>query len=369
MHLEKLSLVNFKNYESADLSFSSKLNCFVGPNGQGKTNILDAVYYLAFCKSFLNPIDRQNIRFGTDFLVIQGDFIKDDTKQNVYCGIKKQQKKVFKRNKKEYEKLSDHIGTFPLVVVAPTDVDLIKEGSDIRRKFMDGIRAQYDAHYLESIIAYNRALQQRNALLKYFAKERIFKVDQIEVWNDQLVPLGETIHAKRMELINELEPIFQDYYSKISGSQEKVGIQYVSHLEGNDFQLQLESSAKEDVRRQFTTKGVHKDDIVFTIHDQPMKKFGSQGQQKSFLIALKLAQLDFLKAHTSIDPLLLLDDIFDKLDQQRVLHLLNLVHSKAFGQIFLTDTDMDRVLRLLNEVKLNHKVFEVNNGGVEEVKQ
>lgn len=367
MHLDNLSLVNFKNYESADLQLSAKLNCFVGPNGQGKTNVLDAVYYLAFCKSFLNPIDRQNIRFDTDFLVVQGDFYKDDQKFNVYCGIKKNQKKVFKKNKKEYDKLSDHIGSFPLVIIAPTDVDLIKEGSDLRRKFLDGIRAQYDHGYLENLIAYNRVLQQRNALLKYFAKERTYSSDQLEVWSDQLIPLGEKIHKDRIELVQELEPVFKKYYKQISGEQEEVGLLYVSHLADTDFKIGLDQSVQEDIRRQFTTVGIHKDDVVFTIHNQPMKKFGSQGQQKSFLIALKLAQLDFLKAHTGVDPILLLDDIFDKLDQHRVKHLLRLVHSKEFGQIFLTDTDNERVLRLMNELEVEHKVFEVNKGTIEEI--
>ena len=367
MHLKNLSLVNFKNYDNTNIQFNRKLNCFVGYNGQGKTNLLDAVYYLTFCKSFLNPVDRQNIQFHKDFFLIQGDFYKNERDFKVYCGVKKNQKKVFKKNKKEYEKLSDHIGEFPLVTISPSDTNLISEGSDVRRKFLDGIRAQYDKDYLYTLMQYNRVLLQRNALLKYFNKERNFNQDQINVWDEQLVNLGKIIYQKRTQLIGELQVVFQKYYNQISGSKEQVTLTYISQLDQQDFESQLKSNIKKDIQRQFTTFGIHKDDLDFLIGDMPIKKFGSQGQQKSYLISLKLAQLEFLKNIVGQKPILLLDDVFDKLDELRVKQLLELVNSNDFGQIFLTDTDLDRIKRILLNINMEHTVYNVDNGNVLEI--
>ena len=362
--INSISLVNFKNYQEVELTFHPKLNCLVGDNGEGKTNLLDAIYYLTFCKSFLNPIDSQNIKINEDFFLIQGEFERENETSTVYCGIKRNQKKVFKINKKEYEKLADHIGEFPLVIVSPADINLIQEGSDLRRKFLDGILAQYDNQYLELLFQYNKVLSQRNALLKYFFKERTYSKDQIEVWDDQLIHLGQIIGNKRNELAIELIPVFQKYYNKIANAKEVVGLEYQSQILSENFKSLLENNYKEDIQKQYTNIGIHKDDLIFTLAGNPTKKFASQGQQKTYLIALKLAQLEFLKEHKKITPILLLDDIFDKLDENRVGHLLELVNTNDFGQIFLSDTDKERIKRVLTKINSQSIVFEVKDGQV-----
>ncbi len=367
MFLKELSLVGFKNYDSVEISFNPKLNCFVGLNAQGKTNILDAIYYLSFCKSYFNPVDRQNIGLNHDFFVCQGEFSKNNEIHKVYCAVKKNVKKVFRKNKKDYEKLSDHIGEFPLVIIAPYDTNLILEGSDIRRKFLDGIRAQYDKKYLQTLIQYNKVLLQRNALLKYFSKERTYNHDQLMVWDQQLIPLGEELYNKRKELVMNLQDVFQKNYNYISGGKEPVQLMYHSSLHQNSFSDLLQSNIQQDIQRQFTNYGVHKDDLDLFINGFPIKKFASQGQQKSYLIALKLAQLEFLKLTVGVNPILLLDDVFDKLDEQRVKHLLSLLNSNNFGQIFLTDTDVNRVKRVVQEVDMPNTVFQVLNGNVKSI--
>lgn len=361
MILKTLSLVNFKNYKGVDLELNSKINCFVGNNGQGKTNLLDAIYYLSFCKSFLNPIDSQNINHDESFFMIQGEYLRNEKVELVYCGIKKGQKKLFKRNKKDYEKLSDHIGFLPLVIISPSDSSLVNDGSDLRRKFLDGIISQFDKSYLEALLSYNKALNQRNALLKYFSRQRTFNQDQLDAWDIQLVRFGEIIFEKRKKLIEDLTPVFQKYYQKISGGNESVKLVYNSQLESGDFQDQLHTAIREDSRRMFSTVGIHKDDLLFQIADKPIKKFGSQGQQKSYLIALKLAQLEFLKETVGVDPILLLDDVFDKLDEQRVSFILELVNSNQFGQIFLSDTHAQRIEAILKKLEVESTVFEVVN--------
>jgi DNA replication and repair protein RecF len=365
MFLKNISLVNFKNFEGLELSFNPKINCLVGDNGEGKTNLLDAIYYLTFCKSFLNSVDSQNVKTDEIFLLTQGEFDKDGKNYHVHCGIKKGQKKIFKLNKKEYEKLADHIGEFPLVIISPSDRDLITEGSDLRRKFLDGILAQYDKLYLETLLQYNKVLSQRNALLKYFSKERTFSAEQLEVWDVQLVSLGEVILQKRIELTKAFIPVFQKYYQKISESKEEVGLDYQSQLIGSDFQALLLGVVQKDIQRQFSNVGIHKDDLLFTLKGDPVKKFASQGQQKTYLIALKLAQLEFLKEIKKQTPILLLDDIFDKLDENRVGQLLELVNSNEFGQIFITDTDLKRTERILQSIKSEHAIFKVANGKIE----
>ncbi|MFT6717144.1 MAG: DNA replication and repair protein RecF [Saprospiraceae bacterium] len=364
MFLKNISIVNFKNFEGLELSFNPKINCLVGDNGEGKTNLLDAIYYLTFCKSFLNPIDSQNVKTGESFLLTQGVFEKDSKNFHVHCGIKKGQKKVFKLNKKEYEKLADHIGEFPLVIISPTDRNLITEGSDLRRKFLDGILAQYDKLYLETLLQYNKVLAHRNALLKYFSKERTFSQEQLDVWDVQLVSLGYVILQKRIELTKGFIPVFQKYYQRISNSKEEVGLNYESQLIDDDFQELLNKSVQKDIQRQFSNVGIHKDDLSFTLKDNPVKKFASQGQQKTYLIALKLAQLEFLKDIKRQTPILLLDDIFDKLDEKRVGQLLELVNSNEFGQIFITDTDALRTERILKRINSEHAVFKVADGDV-----
>tara|TARA_Y100000739_G_C20592358_1_gene458565 strand:+ start:437 stop:1543 length:1107 start_codon:yes stop_codon:yes gene_type:complete len=359
--LKELSVVNFKNFLGVEISLNPKINCFVGNNGQGKTTILDAIYYLSFCKSFLNPIDSQNINYEDAFFVLQGEYERVGKIERVYCGFKKGQKKKIKRNKKEYEKLADHIGLFPLVIISPSDSDLITLGSDLRRKFLDGIISQFDHSYLENLLIYNKAVIQRNALLKYFQKNRKFNQDQLDSWDNQLVKYGEVLFEKRKKLIQDLTPVFQKYYKQISGGREEVELVYQSQLINGSFLDQLRNSLPDDSRKLFSTVGVHKDDLVFQISGRPIKKFGSQGQQKSFLIALKLAQLEFLKKTVGINPILLLDDVFDKLDEERVAHILEMVNGNQFGQIFLSDTHPKRIEDILSRLQLESSVFEVSN--------
>lgn len=366
MILKELSVVNFKNFKGVEVSLNPKINCFVGNNGQGKTTLLDAIYYLSFCKSFLNPIDSQNINREESFFILQGEYEREEKVERVHCGLKKGQKKSFKRNKKEYDKLSDHIGLFPLVIISPSDSDLIALGSDLRRKFLDGIISQFDHAYLETLLIYNKAVTQRNALLKYFQKNRTFNQDQLDVWDDQLVKHGEVLFEKRQKLIEDLTPVFQKYYQQISGGREEVELIYQSQLSQGEFLTQLRQAVQSDRRKLYSTVGVHKDDLLFQIAGGPIKKFGSQGQQKSFLIALKLAQLEFLKNTVGINPILLLDDVFDKLDEERVSHILEMVNGNQFGQIFLSDTHPKRIEEILSKLQTESSVFEVSNLEIQE---
>ncbi len=365
MFLRKLSILNFKNYPEAGLEFSSHINCLTGNNGEGKTNILDAIHYLSFCKSFFNPIDSQNILHEAPFFMIQGAFELNGGEEEVYCGQKRNQKKQFKRNKKEYQRLADHIGLFPLVMISPADSELITEGSESRRRFVDSVIAQFDRNYLESLIAYNKVLSQRNALLKQFSNGRAFDPESLEIWDDQLISHGIVVYEKRKAFINSFIAIFQKYYELISGGREKVGITYISHLNETAFTEVLAKALNRDRAMEYTTVGVHKDDLEFTIDSHPLKKYASQGQQKSFLIALKLAQFDFIKKIKEITPILLLDDIYDKLDDLRVKQLMNLVSSDNFGQLFITDTHASRLSELFKTMKTDHKVFRIRNGNVE----
>jgi DNA replication and repair protein RecF len=367
MYLQKLSLINFKNYGSAELELSPRVNCFTGSNGEGKTNLLDAIHYLSFCKSFFNPVDSQNILHQAPFFMIQGTFMLNEQPEEVYCGLKRNQKKQFKRNKKEYTKLSEHIGLFPLVMISPADSDLIAEGSESRRKFIDSVISQYDKEYLDRLIDYNRVLSQRNALLKRFVETRGYDEATIDIWNVQLVELAKRIHEKRRSFIDEFTPTFQQYYEMLSGGKEAVSLAYTSHLENNDFEQVLKNALRRDLALQYTTVGLHKDDLEFRISDHPIKKFGSQGQQKSYLIALKLAQFDFIKKIKKLTPILLLDDIYDKLDEHRVKQLMDIVSSNSFGQIFISDTHPDRIPALFEKDNEQFRLFRVKDGAVEPV--
>lgn len=366
MHLENLHLVNYKNYEEAEISLSSGINCFVGKNGAGKTNILDAVHYLSMCKSYMNVIDRQNIRFDQPFFVVQGDWFKEETTINIHCAVKVGAKKVFRRNKKEYEKLADHIGQFPAVMISPYDRDLISEGSELRRKWMDGIIAQFDRRYLDDIQKYAKVLLQRNALLKNMAEHRLFDRESIEVWNMQLVQLGERIFARRKEFLESFIPIFQKHYDAIGNKSENVSLAYRSQLSEGDFGQLLLNSERKDAQTRYTNVGTHRDDLIFEIKGYPVKKFGSQGQQKSYIVALRLAQYEWLKAQLNVTPVLLLDDIFDKLDQTRVERLMKLVHDQFFGQVLVTDTDEDRIREIFAKNDLESRVFRVKDGVIED---
>lgn len=365
MHLNSLSLVNFKNHTEANLSFSSEINVFIGNNGQGKTNLLDAIHYLSYCKSFLNPIDKQNVKLEERFFLLQGQFAKEEKNVEISVSVQDGQKKKVKKNKKEYDKLSEHIGLFPAVVISPYDTNLIIEGSETRRKFIDSIISQYDRFYLDALIRYNKVLQQRNALLKQFQELRIFDQESIEVWDAQLVTLGEGIHAKRKEFLVSFIPVFQKYFDLISNQAESISITYDSQLNEGDFADQLEKVKRKDSAVGYSTVGIHKDDLTFLIHEQAIKKFGSQGQQKSFLVALKLAQFEMISGLLKMKPILLLDDIFDKLDHFRVEHLMTLVSDHAFGQVFVTDTDADRIEKVFKKIKIERFVFEVEGGQIE----
>jgi DNA replication and repair protein RecF len=366
MFLDHLHLLNFKNYSEATLALSPKINCFLGPNGEGKTNLLDAVYYLAFCKSFFNPADSQLIKHEESFMVVQGEFQRKEKSEKIYAGLKKGQKKQFKCNKKDYEKLADHIGLIPLVMISPSDSQLILEGSEVRRKFIDQIISQYDRAYLDHLIQYNRALSQRNRLLKKFMEIRSFDEASLEIWDRQLIQYGQPIFEKRAAFIEDFTPLFQEHYNFISGQKETVSLQYLSPLQSGDFQTLLLESREKDRRRTYSTCGIHKDDLGFELAGYPMKRFGSQGQQKTYLLALKLAQAEYLKEVKEVAPILLLDDIFDKLDQERVSHLMSVVQRDWFGQVFITDTHQSRLKKIFDELGAEYKTFSIKKGEVHE---
>lgn len=359
MILRSIALLNYKNFEAENFEFDPKINCFVGNNGVGKTNVLDAIYHLSFGKSYFNPITSQNINHNADFFVVEGLYDKNDRDEKIIVSAKRGQKKMIKRNGKVYDKFSDHIGFLPLVIISPADRDLITEGSDLRRKFMDGVISQGDSAYLQTLIGYNKILAQRNSLLKYFAVNHTFNQDTLDVYNEQLDALGSVIHEKRSEFLSLFLPIFLKRYEVISGGSETVALTYKSQLsQGKLIDLLVESIAK-DKMTQFTTVGIHKDDLVFEIAGHPIKKFGSQGQQKSFLIALKLAQFDFIKAQSKVNPILLLDDIFDKLDATRVQQIISLVEDENFGQLFISDTHAERTEDVVKTVHQSYKMFEL----------
>ncbi len=364
MNLQKLSVVNFKNYANAELSFSSKINCFVGNNGVGKTNLLDAIHYLSLCKSYFNAIDSQNIRHGEEFFVIQGNYLLKNTEEEIYCGFKRNSRKVFKRNKKEYDRLSDHIGLLPAVMITPSDNSLISGGSDERRKLIDSIISQYDRPYLDDLINYNRILSQRNKLLKDFGKKVNFDKDVLDVYTEQLSDYGNRIYQKRLEFIKLFKPVFQDYYRLISGNNEEAGLNYESQLKEDNLLQLLTKCIEKDKILEYTTAGTHKDDLILLLNGNPAKKIASQGQQKTYVVALKLAEFDFIEKLSGIKPLLLLDDIFDKFDPDRVRQIVHLASNEHFGQIFITDTEIHRIEKILNEISFDHSIFIVDEKGI-----
>lgn len=359
MHLKTLNLINYKNFKNQTFEFNSKVNCFVGSNGVGKTNIIDAIYHLSFGKSYFNPIASQNIKHGEDFFVVDGRYLKDLKEEKIIVSLKKGGKKVIKRNSKSYNRFSDHIGLLPLVIISPIDRDLITEGSDLRRKFIDGVISQNDKIYLDQIIRYNKILFQRNSLLKQFYLSRTFDHDTIEIYDEQLSKIGNLIFNKRKEFLELFSPIFFEKYSIISNNKEKVNLNYKSQLKNHRLQDLLISNIEKDKVLQYTSAGIHKDDIEFLIGNYPIKKFGSQGQQKSFLIALKLAQYEVLKAKSGNSPILLLDDIFDKLDSKRVKQIIKMVNDSNFGQLFISDTDAKRTENVVKSAHDNYEIFKL----------
>lgn len=329
----------------------------MGKNGIGKTNILDAVYHLANGKSYFNPLAVQNIKHDEDFFVVDGEFEKNGRQEQILCSLKKGQKKIMKRNGKIYEKFSDHIGFIPLVIISPADRDLIVEGSETRRKFIDSVISQLDSGYLQQLIQYQKIINQRNALLKYFALNHVFENDTLAIYNEQLNVLGQAIFEKRKQFLNDFIPIFNTYHQEITNSAETVQLVYQSDLFENDTLTLLEQNLSKDRALQYTSVGVHKDDLSFEIDHHPIKKFGSQGQQKSFLIALKLAQFDFVKKQSGEKPILLFDDIFDKLDEFRVSKIIEMVNNDEFGQLFISDTHPERTENIVKTTHQSYKIF------------
>jgi DNA replication and repair protein RecF len=366
MHLKKLTLTNFKNYELGALEFSPKINCFVGNNGVGKTNILDAIHYLSLTKSFFNSIDSISIRHGEDYFIVQGTFDRDGEEDNIYCAFQKQKQKLLKRNGKEYQKLSDHVGRYPVVMISPADSALVTEGSEDRRKFLNKIVSQYNTEYLDSVLRYGKALQQRNKLLKDFKSSGGFDNDMLSVWDSPLVRYGNYIFSERNVLVNELIPVFQEYYDMISNGKEQVRLQYRSHLAEGSFMEALINSIGKDRFLEYTTVGIHKDDLMLEMNGFPVKALGSQGQQKSYLVALKLAKFDYIKRKAGFAPILLLDDIFDKFDAERVEQIIKLVGNHRFGQIFITDTHQSRLQDILFSHNIDFKLFRISDNMVEE---
>jgi len=357
MYLKKISLFNYKNFSEASFDFDTKINCFVGKNGIGKTNVLDAIYHLSYGKSYFNPLAVQNIRHGEDFFVIDGEFHKKERDEQIVCSLKKGQKKILKRNSKQYEKFSDHIGFIPLVIISPADRDLIVEGSETRRKFIDSVISQLDANYLQQLIQYQKVLAQRNALLKYFALNHVFETDTLHIYNEQLNGLGQQIFEKRKGFIDDFIPIFNKHHQSITGSAETVQLIYESNLHQKDLLTLLQENINKDRVLHYTSVGIHRDDLLFEIDNYSIKKFGSQGQQKSFLIALKLAQFEFVKKQSGENPILLFDDIFDKLDESRVGKIVEMVNNDTFGQLFISDTHPERTEAIIKSTHQSYKIF------------
>lgn len=363
MVLEKLSILNYKNIREATLELSPKMNCFIGPNGAGKTNVLDAVYYLSFCRSASNPIDSQVIRHGEPFCMLEGVYDDSGDGLLVSCGIKRGMKKHFKRDKKEYKRLSEHIGLIPLIVVSPSDTLLIEGGSEERRRLMDMVIAQYDRPYIDHLSRYNNALAQRNTLLKMEDGEP--DPTLMQIWEEQMAVEGEWLFERRRAFVEELTPVFQEYYQTISKNREQVGLNYVSHCQRGPLLDVIQRDRVKDRAVGYSLHGVHRDDLEFTLDSHPMKREGSQGQNKTYVMSLKLAQFGFLQRTASqTTPLLLLDDIFDKLDADRVEQIVKLVSSDSFGQIFITDTNRDHLDQILRTSALDYKIFRVNNGEI-----
>jgi DNA replication and repair protein RecF len=361
MILKKISILNYKNIQQSEIFFSPGINCFFGKNGMGKTNLLDAVYYLSFCKSYMNTLDNQVIHHAEDLCVIQGIYDCDGHEEDIFCAIRRKQRKQFKRNKKEYEKLSEHIGLLPLVMVSPGDADLIQGGSEERRRFLDLILSQRDKAYLHALIQYNKALQQRNTLLK----NQSFDTTLYEALEMQLERYGRLICEKRQDLVNRLIPVFNDSYRTICQSAEHVGLRYISQLADGELTGIFAQNRERDRILGYTSAGVHKDDLEMKLNDSLIRRTGSQGQNKTYLIALKLAQFDFLNREGQTAPILLLDDIFDKLDAERVEQIIQLVGSSGFGQIFITDTNRKYLDEILATMHHEYALFKVEQGHIQ----
>lgn len=357
MILRSLHLSNFKNHGEQSFAFSPQINCFVGNNGVGKTNILDAIHYLSIGKSFLGSSDIQNIMDEEAFFSIEAGITNSDREDIIKVLLPRDGKKIIRKNDKSYDRIADHVGYLPTVMISPYDSNLISDSGESRRRFLDAMISQTDHDYLHSLIQYQKTLQQRNALLKYFAKNRVFDADSLEIYNRPLIESGTVIYGKRGDFTRELGPSLQQFYEVLSGGREKVSVEYTSHLKERDFSILISENLDKDRALTYTSHGVHKDDLLFEMNGQLIKKFGSQGQQKSFLIALKLAQIKRIRELTGKSPVLLLDDIFDKLDDSRVSQLIELVNREKFGQIFITDTHRERTESVVKRINEESRIF------------
>jgi DNA replication and repair protein RecF len=361
MQLNRLRIINYKNIREADLEFSNGINCLLGCNGAGKTNVLDAIYYLSFCKSHSNPIDTQNITHDEEFFMLEGNYKTADEEINIYCGVKKRHKKQFKRDKKDYEKLSEHIGLIPLVMISPSDEELIHGGSEERRKFIDGFISQYNKKYLQSLLSYKKILEQRNSMLKELQNDGLL----FDVIEEQMSVLGVYIHQERKKFIEQFLPIFQDFHQTISSGKEVVQLEYKSQLgNGEELSTLLKATRERDFILGYTSKGIHKDDLEMTLDSMPIKRTGSQGQNKTFLIALKLSQFNLLEKISGKRPILLFDDMFDKLDKQRAEKIISILGGNQLGQIFISDTDRVSLPTILDESSYKYKLFTVESGEI-----
>lgn len=360
MILKKLSLINFKNLSQQVIELEPSINCFVGDNGTCKTNIVDAIHYLAMCKSALGMSDSQCVLHGEDFFVVDGAFENEDgRKEQIVCSYKRGNQKIIKRNDKTYERFSDHVGLIPTVIVSPADSMLISESGEERRKYINAFISQFDHDYLAAMIRYNGALAERNKYLKIGSDEQM-----LLIYDMQLAAAAEKIFERRKEMIEKLQPIVAEFYKTLSGDRETVSLTYRTDLEEGELTELLLKSREKDCILGHTTVGIHRDDIQFSIGDVPLRKYGSQGQQKSFIIALKLAQYQIIAEQTGKTPILLLDDVFDKLDESRVAELITLVASDSFGQIVITDCSHERMERLLANSGAEYKLFDVTYGKV-----
>ena len=357
VHLTRLTLLNFRNHREVRVELGPQVNCFTGPNGAGKTNLLDAVHYLSLCKSYFGAEDQLNICHGEELFMVQGTVRGTTDEDTLLCSVRSGQRKVFSRNRKEYDRLADHVGRYPAVMITPYDGQLVLEGSDLRRRFLDGLISQFDRAYLDALLRYNRALAQRNALLKQAADGSGVALEVIEPWEEQLVENAGTVHAVRTAFMDELMPLLSEHYAGISSGPEKVELTYRSELSAAPMRELLEQNRTRDMASAHTTAGIHRDDLVFTINGHPLRRYGSQGQQKTYLIALKLAQFDLTAHRTGLKPILLLDDIFDKIDPQRMRHLLKLLGGGRFGQVLITDTDARRLHQAMDGLALDVRFF------------
>ncbi|WP_288844945.1 DNA replication and repair protein RecF [uncultured Alistipes sp.] len=360
MRLKKLSLLHFKNIARQELEFCRGVNCLVGDNGAGKTNVMDAIYYLSMCKSSLPMTDTQSIRHGEEGFLVEGQYVSDEEKnERIVCSFTRKGGKVLKRNGKEYERLADHVGLVPAVIVSPADNALISDAAEERRRYLNACISQLDRPYLANVMRYNAVLAERNRLLKMQPDETM-----LAIYDDQLTDYGTKIHAARQAFAERLQPVVAEYYRILSGDREEVELHYKSELGERPFDEILRAARQKDLVNEYTTSGIHRDDLTLRIGGYPLRKYGSQGQQKSFLIALKLAQYAIVAEACGEKPILLLDDLFDKLDAGRVEQLIRLVSDEAFGQIFITDCNPTRLKSILDEAGGEYALFTVANGEI-----